>query len=113
MKMIISIVYKEDSDDLILELNKNNFFVTKLSTTGGFLRRKNVTLLIGVADEYVESVLSIIKSCCGERRQILYTDSRLTGSMSGGSDMSYPIEIDAGGATVFIVNVENFTKTNE
>ncbi len=40
MKMIIAIIGSEDADDLVYELNQHSFFVTKLSTMGGFLKRK-------------------------------------------------------------------------
>ena len=41
MKMIIAIIGSEDADDLVYELNQHSFFVTKLSTMGGFLKKKN------------------------------------------------------------------------
>ena len=48
MKMIIAIISSEDADDLVYELNQNSFFVTKLSTIGGFLKKKSTTLMLGV-----------------------------------------------------------------
>ena len=56
------------------------FFVTKLSTTGGLLRRKNVTLLIVTEDEKVPKVLEIIKNNSGERKTLSYIN---TASMPG------------------------------
>ena len=43
MKMIIAIIGSEDADDLVYELNQHSFFVTKLSTMGGFLKKKSTT----------------------------------------------------------------------
>ena len=57
MKMIIAIIGSEDADDLVYELNQHSFFVTKLSTMGGFLKKKSTTLMLGVEDERVESSL--------------------------------------------------------
>ena len=48
MKMIIAIIGSEDADDLVYELNQHSFFVTKLSTMGGFLKKKSTTLMLGV-----------------------------------------------------------------
>ena len=63
MKMIIAIIGSEDADDLVYELNQHSFFVTKLSTMGGFLKKKSTTLMLGVEDERVEDAISIIKKC--------------------------------------------------
>ena len=48
MKMVIAIVQNEDAYFLIEALMENEFSVTKLATTGGFLKVGNTTLLIGV-----------------------------------------------------------------
>ena len=44
MKMIIAIIGSEDADDLVYELNQHSFFVTKLSTMGGFLKKKSTSI---------------------------------------------------------------------
>ena len=69
MKMIIAIIGSEDADDLVYELNQHSFFVTKLSTMGGFLKKKSTTLMLGVEDERVEDAISIIKKMSGAREQ--------------------------------------------
>ena len=51
MKLIVAVLRKEDEADTIAELNKKGFFVTELATTGGFLKEKNTTLLIGTRSE--------------------------------------------------------------
>ena len=73
MKMIIAIIGSEDADDLVYELNQHSFFVTKLSTMGGFLKKKSTTLMLGVEDERVEDAISIIKKMSGAREQLVYT----------------------------------------
>ena len=51
MKMILGILNNDDAPLAIQHLTKDGFFVTKLSTSGGFLRAGNVTILVGVEDE--------------------------------------------------------------
>ena len=93
MKMIIAIIGSEDADDLVYELNQHSFFVTKLSTMGGFLKKKSTTLMLGVEDERVEDAISIMAgNCCP------------TVNMTG------PMNMKVGGATVFVINVEEFQK---
>ena len=51
MKMIFAIVHKEDEGFVVERLNKEHISVTKLSSTGGFMRKGNTTLMIGTEDE--------------------------------------------------------------
>ena len=69
MKLIIAIVQDEDSGRLISALMKEGYGVTKLATTGGFLRSGNTTLLTGVQDEKLDSALAVIERVCKSRRQ--------------------------------------------
>ena len=65
MKLIVAVLRKEDEADTIAELNKKGFFVTELATTGGFLKEKNTTLLIGTDDHKLDAVLAILKQEAG------------------------------------------------
>ena len=51
MKLMIIIVRNEDDEGVIRELVQKDFRVTRMASTGGFLRRGNSTLLVGVEDE--------------------------------------------------------------
>ncbi len=64
MKMMIIIVRDADADNVIAELVEQGYRVTRMSSTGGFLKRGNVTLLVGVAGDKVEGVMELIKSAC-------------------------------------------------
>ena len=106
MKMIFAIVRKEDEGFVIERLNKEKISVTKLSSTGGFLRKGNATLMIGTEDEKVDTVLQIIKEECARRKEVMINPTYSAGSK--GPVLGYaapPVTIDVGGATVFIVNV--------
>ena len=56
MKLVIAIVNNDDSMAVSSALTRHKFFVTKLSTTGGFLMIGNTTYLIGAEDEQVDKV---------------------------------------------------------
>lgn len=107
MKLLIVIVQDQDSLSLINDLTEKDYRVTKLASTGGFLKSGNTTLLIGVEDEEVDDVLSIIESNCKTRE---ITTSLLTVSMPGDTYIPYPLEVRIGGATVFILDVEKHIK---
>ena len=108
MKLIIAIVQDEDASRLINNLMTEGFGVTKLATTGGFLRSGNTTLLIGVEDDKMPAAMVIVEKVCKSRKQIATTPSPISGST--GVYMPYPVEVTVGGATIFVLDVEQFTK---
>ena len=61
MKMIIIIVKDQDSDQITQALTDEKYRVTRVASTGGFLRSGVVTLLLGVRDERVDSALDLIR----------------------------------------------------
>ena len=113
-KMIIAILSGDDSADTISELNKNGFYVTVLSTAGGFLKRKSVTLLIGTEESNVEKVTSILRSKAGRRKEQVYYHAASfsehdTGHMVS-SPSAIPIEQEVGGAVVFVMDLDKMEK---
>jgi len=108
MKLIIGIVNSDDARPLLEVLSSKGHRATMVSTTGGFLREGNSTVLIGVADETVSTVLDIIKENCHIRKQFV---NPLPPIMEPGElYMPSPIEVQVGGATVFVLDVERFER---
>lgn len=93
MKLIIVIIQNEFSTKVIKSLMANGYRTTKLSSTGGFLRSGNTTLLIGVEDQKVDEVVKVIEEECKSQK------------ISKGKD-----EITVGGANIFILNMQDFKK---
>lgn len=106
MKLILAIVQDKDSNRLSNEFNQADIRATKLSTTGGFLKAGNTTFIIGIEDERVEDVLALIKETCQAREQ--YITTPMSFDMPMDAHTGYPIEIQVGGATVFVMPVESF-----
>lgn len=106
MKLVLAIVSNEDSAILLSELNKANFQVTKLATTGGFLRAGNTTLIVGTEDEKVAEVLDIIKAESRQRTEVIPS----TATYDVGRYAAFPVEVQVGGATVFVIDVAQFVK---
>ena len=107
MKLLIAIVHDDDSAKVMAELNKQGFRVTRMCSSGGFLKAGNTTLMIGVDDEGVEKVLSVIESKSKTRKETVNSAMTSAGTMGY---MSYPIEVTVGGATVFVLDVDRFVK---
>lgn len=106
MKLVFAIISDEDSSRLLSELNRKGHRVTKLSSSGGFLKSGNTTLMIGTQDDQLEDVLSIIKKFSSNRKVSINANNIPTGM--GGSYIPYPVEVQVGGATIFVTNVEHF-----
>lgn len=64
MKLVIAIVKDSDAMDVSDALVENNFRVTRIASTGGFLRRGRVTLLVGVEEDAIDNVFETIKNAC-------------------------------------------------
>lgn len=107
MKLVIAIVQDADVEFLMEELVANSFRVTKLSSSGGFLKSGNTTFMVGVADEDLDDCLDIIESNCSSRST---TTSMMNVTNPAEAHTRVPIEIQIGGATVFVLNVEEFLK---
>lgn len=107
MKMLIAIVQDQDSHILMDELSERDFRMTKLASTGGFLKAGNTTILMGIDDARIPEALSIIENNCKSRDM---TTSLMSVTMPGDAYIPYPVELKVGGATVFIMDVESFIR---
>ncbi len=106
MKLIMAVVQDKDSNRLVDALSDQQFKTTKLSSTGGFLKEGNTTLMIGCDDEHVDEALKIIHDNCSRREQMVSPVSPMGGNAD--SYIPRPINVEVGGATVFIVPVDAF-----
>jgi len=77
MKLILAIVRDIDAGQVVEQLVAHGYRVTRIASTGGFLRRGNVTLLIGTEAEQVDGVVDLLKDTCsppesGQHRATLF-----------------------------------------
>lgn len=78
MKLIIAIIRDNDNEEVSNALLKKGFRVTRIASTGGFLRRGMTTLMLGVEDEKVDEAIQIVDEACsltpepGLRRATLF-----------------------------------------
>ena len=107
MKLVLAIINNDDSAAVTSALTRENFQVTKLSTTGGFLLTGNTTLLVGSEDDQVERVEEIIGNLSKARRSVAPTDSSLG---KGLDDHGIAPQVHVGGATVFVLSVDSMKK---
>ena len=107
MKLILAIINNDDSVAVTSALTRENYIVTKLSTSGGFLLTGNTTLLIGSEEDNVSRAEEIIQNFSKARM----TKPSARDSLGKGlSDGGIAPEVHVGGATVFVLSVDSMKK---
>ncbi len=106
MKLILAIVSNDDSSKVSSSLNNEGFSVTRLATTGGFLMSGNTTLLIGTDHQNLDRVMEILSTNCKKRSRMVPS----SGAFGMGVHTPLPVEVSVGGATVFVLNIEQYKK---
>jgi len=104
VKLVVAIVHNEDAGALVDALLEREYRATRLHSSGGFLKQSNATIIVGVDDDRIEDVLGIVRDNCHARNQVI---NPMPPIMEPGEFfMPYPLEVEVGGATVFVVPVE-------
>ena len=71
MKLILAIMSNDDSPAVSSALTKENYQVTRLATTGGFLRAGNTTLIVGTDDDKIERAIEVIGEYSSLRTEVV------------------------------------------
>ena len=104
MKLVVAVVHNEDAGALVDALLEKQYRATRLHSSGGFLKQSNATILLGVEEPAVDEVMEIISANCKARTQVV---NPMPPIMEPGEFfMPYPLEVEVGGATVFVLPVE-------
>jgi uncharacterized protein YaaQ len=107
-KLVIVITDDDEANTLIEKLVERGYPATKVSSTGGFLRKGSATILSGIDAEDVDLVLAIIRTECRARTE--YVPAQATPFPDTALPRE-PIPVRVGGAIVFVLPVERFLKT--
>ncbi len=108
MKLLIAIIQDRDHRRVAEALSVEGFFYTRIASTGGFLRDGNVTMLLGVGDDQLERVLSILRENSEARDQFLSLPP--PDVMPSAGLLQAPVRVTVGGAVVFVMDVERFER---
>ncbi len=107
MKLVVAIVNDDDIHAVLSNLTDKQFHVTKLASTGGFLKVGNTTIICGVEAEKVDEVIEIIKEHSAKREVAVVASGGGIGAMP---HLALPISATTGGSTIFVLDVEQFLK---
>jgi uncharacterized protein YaaQ len=101
--LLMAVVQDQDLDSATRALQPLGAPVVYLSSAGGFLGRRNATLLIGLPESQEQAALDALQDAC--RQRVEYMTLPLEGSPM---PMPAPVPVTVGGATVFALPVERF-----
>ena len=107
MKLVVAVIQNEDEDALTEAMEVEGFSITRIGSSGGFLRASNVTLMTAVEDSQVQRVMDLLGKHCKRRTRHLHP---WVPSMEARERFMGAIPVEVGGAAVFIVNLERIEK---
>jgi uncharacterized protein YaaQ len=108
-RIVITIAPDKDAGRLIEKLVEQGIPTTKISSTGGFLRRGNATILSGVDADEVEQVITVVRRECQPRTEVIPVQT-LPYSEPAFLPLHQVLEVRVGGAIVFVLPVNHFEK---
>ena len=107
-RLCFIVVSDTDAGKLSEQMSSKGFASTKIGSSGGFLRRGNVTLITGISSSRIDELMDLIKSICHARKELV--PAQTLPFLGEGAFTAEPIEVRAGGAVVFVSNVDRFEK---
>jgi len=104
-KLLIAVVHAQDASQLVEALRGADFRVTEVLSRGGFLQARNAMLYIGVEDEQVAQAMALIEENCSSHVE------EVPAEPLGAIDANWlPTEVTHGGATVFVVPLDEIRR---
>lgn len=101
--LMIAVVQAQDADSSFETLKSLGVSATRLASVGGFLGRKNVTLLIGLPIDKQNSVMAALQENCRQRVEYIAVPLE-----SAPLPLPTPTPITVGGATIFSLDIDQF-----
>jgi CPA1 family monovalent cation:H+ antiporter len=103
-RLIMAVIQEQDRESALSVLAKLGFAVTRLSSVGGFLGRRNVTLLIGLQAGQEGAAVEALSRSCKQRVEYVSTPLEAAAPLPLPTSM----QVSVGGATIFIFEVERY-----
>ncbi len=101
MKLVLAIVHEQDATRGIEALGAQGFGVTRLTSEGGFLERRNSLLLLALDDNLVDEAIGVLQTVCRPRHEQLSSGHGKASAAASDAD----VEVEIGRATVFVLEL--------
>ena len=111
-KLVLAVLQEDDYEATVSALNEHGYFVTKLSSSGGFLKKKSITILVGVDSHRYVELMDLLKGRAGKRSKTVYTTPTILPGAhpEAGVAAAVPIQVETGGVTVFTMSLDGLDK---
>lgn len=104
-KLVIAVLQGDDYSEVVQDLNEHSFYATLLNSSGGFMKKRSVTVMIGLEKSRLEEALAVLKAHASTRMENSFQ------VVPGGVGMTaLPTQIHQGGITAFVLNLESSEK---
>lgn len=104
-KLILAVLQGDEYRDTVTELNRHGFYATVLNSTGGFLKKQSVTIMVGLNHEHLEEALEILKRH-GKRTETVLQPVMLGDGDPALNTDSIPVPVSCGGVVLFVLDVD-------
>ena len=101
--MMMAVIQAQDAEIAKESLQKLSVTIERLPSVGGFLGRRNATLLIGMREDQREAVVEALNKSCRQRVEFIAVPLE-----SAPLPLPTPTPITVGGATIFSLDVEHY-----
>lgn len=108
-KLIIAVLQGDDYENVIRGLTESGFYVTVLNSVGGFLKRRSVTIMVGLPEARLEEALGILKKRAGVRVETVYQNHMIQGAQADLTPV-VPMSVPCGGVVVFVLDMERMER---
>lgn len=104
--MILAILQGDDYETTIEDLNEHGFYVTVLHSSGGFLKRRNVTIMMALPESRIQEALDILKQYAGERDEEAYETPWTAGRGVFSTPPPVQTTVHRGGIIIFVMSID-------
>lgn len=108
-KLLLAVLQGNDYERVISELNRGGFYVTVLNSVGGFLKKRSVTIMLGLEADRLDAALALLRKYAGERIETVYQSPIMVREPMMDTT-PVPMQVPCGGTAVFILDMERMER---
>ncbi len=108
MKLLVAVIQGKDAEGLLERLGNRGYQATRVDSAGGFLKECNATVFVGVQERYLLDVMTIVSDTCQARTR--FVNPLIPVVEPTEFYVADPVEVEVGGATVFVLDVERYER---
>ena len=107
-RLALTVVQVEDAHALVERLVAGGFGATRIDAAGGFLQRENAVVLVALHEDRLPDFLEGVRATCRRRTVVWFPPL----AEEAASTWAAPIDVEVGGAVVFVVPIERVAYLN-